>query len=74
MSRNSQAQWLTPASIQNNCEFWLFCSRHQAHAFSSRTRESPHFPTLTRPIVKHIFGTPRGDDGAELAAEQALLA
>jgi hypothetical protein len=42
--------------------------------FPSRTRESPHFRTSTRPIVKHIFGTPRGNDGAELAAaEQALL-
>jgi hypothetical protein len=43
--------------------------------FPSRTRESPHFRTSTRPIVKHISGTPRGDDdGAKLAAaEQALL-
>jgi hypothetical protein len=38
--------------------------------FPSRTRESPHFPASTRPIVKHIFGTSRGDDGAELAAAE----
>jgi hypothetical protein len=42
--------------------------------FPSRIRESPHFPASTRPIVKHIFGTSRGDDGAELAAaEKALM-
>jgi hypothetical protein len=43
--------------------------------FPTQTRESPHFRASTRATVKHIFGTPRGDDGAELAAaEQALLA
>jgi hypothetical protein len=42
--------------------------------FPSRTRESPYFCTSTRPIVKHIFGTSRADDGAELAAaEKALM-
>jgi hypothetical protein len=41
--------------------------------FPSRTRESPHFPASTRPIVKHIFGASRGDDGAELAAAEKSL-
>jgi hypothetical protein len=31
--------------------------------FPSRTRESPHFPASTRPIVKHIFATSRGRIG-----------
>jgi hypothetical protein len=30
-------------------------------------------PASTRPIVKHIFGTSRGDDGAELAAAEKSL-
>jgi hypothetical protein len=41
--------------------------------FPAQTRESPHFPASTRPIVKHIFGTSRGDDGAELAAAEKSL-
>jgi hypothetical protein len=42
--------------------------------FPVQTRESPHFRASTRPIVKHVFGTSRGDDGAELAAaEKALM-
>jgi hypothetical protein len=42
--------------------------------FPTQTRESPHFRASTRPIVKHVFGTSRGDDGAELAAaEKALM-
>ena len=31
--------------------------------FPAQTRESPHFPASTRPIVKHIFATSRGRIG-----------
>ena len=33
-------------SIQNNCEFLLFCSRHQAHAFSKANPRKPAFPRI----------------------------
>jgi hypothetical protein len=42
--------------------------------FPTQTRESPNIHASTRPIVKHILEhRPRSDDGAELAAAEAML-
>jgi hypothetical protein len=65
---------LTDARFRTIANFGYFARAIKHMRFPSRTRESPHFPASTRPIVKHIFGTSRGDDGAELAAaEKAFL-
>jgi len=53
--------------------FGYFARAIKHMRFPSRTRESPHFRTSTRPIVKHIFEASRGDDGAELAAAEKSL-
>jgi hypothetical protein len=42
------------SAIQNNCEFRLFCSRHQAHAFSKPNPRKPAFPYIDPAIVKHF--------------------
>jgi len=44
------------ASIQNNCEFRLFYSRHQAHAFSNANPRKPAFPCIDPRDCKTIFG------------------
>jgi hypothetical protein len=38
--------------------------------FPSRTRESPHFPASTRPIVKHILRTSSGVLGGRFCARK----
>ena len=35
-----------PASIQNNCAFWRFCTHRQTHAFSSANPRKPAFPRI----------------------------
>jgi len=61
-------------SIQNNCEFRLFCSRHQAHAFSKPNPRKPAFPCIDPANCKTYFWDIARDDGAELAAaEKALM-
>jgi hypothetical protein len=44
------------ASIQNNCEFRLFCSRHQAHAFSKPNPRKPAFPYIDPANCKTFSG------------------
>jgi hypothetical protein len=63
-----------PSRFRTIALFGDFARAIKHMRFLSRTRESPHFRASTRLIVKHIFGTSRGDDdGAELAAAEALL-
>jgi hypothetical protein len=62
-----------PPRFRTIANFGYFARAIKHMRFPSRTRESPHFPASTRPIVKHIFGTSRGDDGAELAAAEKSL-
>jgi len=64
---------LAPNSFRTIALFGDFARLAKHMRFPAQTRESPHFPASTRPIVKHIFGTSRGDDGAELAAAEKSL-
>jgi len=66
------APWSGPR-FRTIANFGYFARAIKHMRFPSRIRESPHFPASTRPIVKHIFGTSRGDDGAELAAAEKSL-
>jgi hypothetical protein len=51
------------SAIQNNCEFRLFCSRHQAHAFSKPNPRKPAFPCIDPANCKTLFRTSRGRIG-----------
>jgi hypothetical protein len=42
-------------SIQNNCEFRLFYSRHQTHAFSKPNPRKPAFPCINLANCKTYF-------------------
>jgi hypothetical protein len=62
------------ASIQNNCEFRLFCSRHQVHAFSKPNPRKPAFPYIDPANCKtHFWNTARPDRRWALAGFGILI-
>jgi hypothetical protein len=61
-------------SIQNNCEFRLFRSRHQTHAFSNADPEKPEYPCIDPANCKtHFWNIARPDRRWALAGFRILI-